>query len=116
MKKHLALLNIALLAAILSSIVFQSVHSFEHIVASYAEQHCHHPNDSGKAQITHQHKSFDHCFACEFSFSNFVAPPLFNFQFFASYKAIPYFFYASETPYSFDGSIYRLRGPPDFIV
>jgi hypothetical protein len=86
------------------------------MVASYSEKHCLHPNDSGKPQITHEHRSFDHCFTCEFSFSNFVAPQIFDFQFIAPHKAIPYFFDVLETPHSFSGSDYRLRGPPDFSV
>lgn len=116
MKKRLAFLNWSLLIAIVSSIVFQSMHSFEHIVAEFAAHKCDHPHDTGKDQITHQHHNFDHCFSCEFSFSNFVAPEIFSIRFFAPYKTIPYFFTASETPHAFSGSSYALRGPPAFVA
>ncbi|MFT3793682.1 hypothetical protein [Flavobacterium sp.] len=116
MKKKFALLNLSLLFAVLSSILFQSVHSFEHIVAEFTEHKCEHSHATGKDQITHQHHNFDHCYSCEFSFSNFVAPQIFEFSFFAPYKTIPYFFTVPETPTAFSGSSYALRGPPFFIV
>lgn len=116
MKKRFALLNWSLLLAIVSSVVFQSVHSFEHILAEFTEHKCEHPHDTGAEQITHQHHDFDHCFSCEFSFSNFIAPEIFSFDFIASHGAIPYFFTASDTPHAFSGSAYSLRGPPVFIA
>ena len=112
MKKRLAIVNFALIAAILSSIVFQSVHSFEHLVASYSEKHCVHPHETDEPQVTHEHHRSDHCFTCEFSFSGFVTPEIFTYQFFSAQKAIPYFFTANETPECFSGISYSLRGPP----
>ncbi|HMI06927.1 MAG TPA: hypothetical protein VK528_05225 [Flavobacterium sp.] len=116
MKRKFAILNISLIVAILSSILFQSIHSFEHLVAEFTQEKCEHPHDTGKSQITHQHHNFDHCFTCEFHFSNFVTPQTYFFSVFSAYRAIPYFFTISETPASFSGSSYALRGPPALIV
>ena len=116
MKKKFAFLNVSLLVAVLSSILFQSVHSFEHIVGEFTHEKCYHSHDTGKDQITHQHHNFDHCYSCEFNFSNFVAPEIFSFSFYPAHQTIPYFFTATETPLTFGGTSYSLRGPPLFVA
>lgn len=115
MKRKFALLNISLIVAVLSSILFQSIHSFEHIIVEFSSEHCEHSHETGAAQITHQHHNFDHCFSCQFNFSSFIAPHNFSFTFNSVYKAIPYFLCTIETPSSFSGISYSLRGPPALL-
>lgn len=116
MKRKFALLNISLVVAVWSSILFQSIHSFEHIIAEFTTEHCEHSHETGDAQITHQHHNFDHCFSCQLHFSSFVTPEIFSYTFTAFFKAIPYFLLIKETPARFSGISYSLRGPPALIV
>jgi len=112
MKKYVAILNISLLLSVLSSIVFPATHAFEHIIAAYSTNQCIHKVEKGKPQFTHEHSHLDHCYLCEFSLGNFVAPEIAGFSFFATHQTIPYFFTVPETPGSFSGISYSLRGPP----
>jgi hypothetical protein len=115
MKKKIAILNFVLSAAVLFAMLFQSFHSYEHLAKQLSEKHCAHEHHS-KAEITHQHHGAEHCFVCEFNFSSFVAPEIFSFESYSSHKEIPYFHASVETPASFSGSTYSLRGPPLFIA
>ncbi len=104
------------MAAVLFSILFQSFHSYEHLAKQLSEKQCHHKYNQGKTEFTHHHAEFDHCFACEFTLSNFISPDSFSFKTQISNQEIPYFFIVNQTPESFSGSCYSLRGPPPFIV
>ncbi len=101
---------------VLFAILFQSLHSAEHLVAQLSEEHCHHDHNDGNAQFTHEHHGHKHCFVCEYSFSSFA-----------------YFEISSITKsviYSVDSRIishsaifkenrinfYLSRGPPSIIV
>ncbi|SCY60230.1 hypothetical protein [Flavobacterium caeni] len=112
MKKRLALLNLALLFSIVSSVVFPALHAFEHIAHDYTKHHCHHPPADGKQQITHQHSHLDHCYVCGFALSGFVTPEIYAFESLVFQRPIPYFFTPSEAPHAFAGISYLLRGPP----
>jgi len=51
--------------------LFQSVHSFHHIVEEFSATECHHDYGDSKTEITHQH-STEKCFTCEYRFGSFV--------------------------------------------
>ena len=106
----------SILVAVLSSILFQSVHSFEHILAEFSEHKCEHLYDTGQEQITHEHHNFDHCYSCDFHFSNYIAADILSVphHYFTSYSN--YFEVAVEHPTCYSGIHYLLRGPPRFIV
>ncbi|MGO4773410.1 hypothetical protein ACEN2I_17250 [Flavobacterium sp. W22_SRS_FK3] len=101
---------------VLFSILFQSIHSYEHFEQQLSEKNCHHKYDNANGQITHQHHNNDTCYVCHFSFGNYVAPEKFSFQFFENHQEIPYFIGFSQTIISFSGSLYSLRGPPHSLV
>jgi hypothetical protein len=116
MKKRFGILNLFLMLAVLSSMLLQSVHSYEHIFRQATEKKCHHISNS-KSQITHQHHNLEHCFVCDFAFSSFIASGNTHYQ-------TPKIVIASETPFSdalvitqfFKGSLFALRAPPRFFV
>jgi hypothetical protein len=92
--------------------LFQSIHSFEHLSQQISEKKCHHKYTSSK-EITHQHHNFDDCFVCHFSVSNFVSSGTFNFEcqkttFPSGYS----FFKSKEITQFFKGSLFALRAPP----
>jgi hypothetical protein len=116
MKKRIAIANFGLMLAVLFAMLFQSLHSFEHIAAEFTEEHCYHEYGATKTEITHQHHKADHCIICDFSFSNFIPAEAFAFRPVFFQQQIPYFATVPEVPFSFSGSVYSLRGPPPTIV
>lgn len=116
MKRKQLLLSLSLAAMVLFSILFQSMHSYEHIVKQLSEKQCHHDYNDRHGEITHQHHNFDSCFICHFAFTSYLAPQEVVFQFRVLHKEIPYFFTFSEKLLSFSKSAYLLRGPPTALV
>lgn len=116
MKKKQFITSISLALMVLFSILFQSIHSYEHISQQLSEKKCHHNYNDANGEITHQHDNDDSCFVCHFVFGSYLNPEKFSFQFFSNHQEIPYFFGFSESIVSFPGSSYTLRGPPSAIV
>lgn len=116
MKKRLVIVNSVLMMIVLFAMLLQSLHSFEHISQLFSKKECHHKY-TGQTEISHQHHPFDHCFVCEFTFSNFITPDTFSYNLHFITGLIPYcFLVPTEIIYSFSGSSYSLRGPPSAIV
>jgi hypothetical protein len=116
MQKKQLIISVSLALTVLFSILFQSVHSYEHIAKQLTEKKCHHDYNDKNGEITHQHHNYDSCFVCQFSFESYITPENISFQFYKYHKEIPYFFSFSESVISFSGSLYSLRGPPSAIV
>lgn len=116
MKRRQLILSVSLGLMILCSILFQSIHSYEHIVKQLSEKQCHHDYNDPSGEITHQHQNYDLCFVCHFAFGDYIAPEEFAIQFLHFNSEIPYFFTLSEKIFSFSESAYLLRGPPQSIV
>lgn len=116
MKKKFTLLNSFLMMAVLFSILFQYVHSYEHLAKQLSEKNCSHKNISSH-EITHQHHNFDHCFVCDFTLSTFISSDISNFEFKKIIIPSGYsFFNSREITQFFKGSLFALRAPPSFIV
>jgi hypothetical protein len=116
MKKRFVIVNLFLVFAVLFAMLFQSVHSYEHVTKQLAEKQCHHKYASSK-EITHQHHAYDHCFICSFTLSSFVGSDFSHFEF----KKITFpsgytFFKSRGITQFFKGSLFALRAPPSFIV
>ena len=112
MKKKFVIVNAFMSVVILFAIFFQSVHSYEHLAKELSEKKCFHKHSSDK-EITHQHKDFDKCFVCEFSFSGYIKTNLKSFSFINGlnfYKNQSYFLKTSSSYFS--GISYSLCGPP----
>ncbi|WP_313806588.1 hypothetical protein [Flavobacterium sp.] len=96
--------------------MFQSVHSYEHLVQQFTEEHCDHKYDFSQTEFTHSHHDFDDCFVCEFSFSNYIPFEFFSFNFRSVHNTTESISFFVESPIVFSGSFFSLRGPPAFIV
>ena len=116
MKRKQLIVSVSLALTILFSILFQSVHSYEHVAQQLSEKHCHHQYDEKQGGITHQHHNYDLCYVCHFALGSSLIPETFSFRFITFQKEIPYFFTISESLISFSGSAYLLRGPPVAVV
>jgi hypothetical protein len=94
--------------------LFQSVHSYEHLAKQLSEKKCSHKNNSSH-EITHQHHNFDHCFVCDFTLSNFISATISHFEFKKTNLPSGYsFFNSREITQFFKGSLFALRAPPEF--
>jgi len=116
MKKKQLILSVSLALTVLFSILFQSIHSYGHIVKQLSEKQCHHNYNDPQGEITHQHHDYDLCYVCHFTFGSYIIPEEFSFQLYSLHKEIPYFFTRSEKIFSFSESAYLLRGPPAALV
>lgn len=112
MKKKFVLINALMSIVILFAILFQSFHSYEHLVNQITEKKCLHKHVSDK-EITHQHKHFDKCFVCEFAFSSYISSNIQSFSFPNDFYVFRKDFYSTkESNLYFSGISYSLRGPP----
>ncbi|OIV42717.1 hypothetical protein [Flavobacterium johnsoniae] len=116
MKKKQLILSFSFAVTVLFSILFQSIHSYEHIVKQLSEKQCHHDYNDPNGEITHQHHNYDLCYVCNSAFESFIVPDSFSFQFHSFSSEIPYFFPLSEKIFSISTTSYLLRGPPASIV
>ena len=98
--------------SVLFAILFQSLHSYEHILDDDVE--ITHIDSSQKDLHTNDHQH-GKCFVCEFTFSHFIETEFTSFQFKPSFEAIGYSFFYTETPTVFSGESTSLRGPPQSI-
>jgi hypothetical protein len=111
-KNKFAIINFCLSTVVLVSILFQSVHSYEHIYEQLTSEKCDHEQHLTE-EITHDHHGFDHCFACEFTFSNFTKTEFFSFTFLKNQNIFkPEFAISPSKTTFFCGSLFFLRGPP----
>ncbi|MFC0078612.1 hypothetical protein ACFFLS_16305 [Flavobacterium procerum] len=116
MKRKQLILSFGSAVMILFSILFQSIHSYEHIAKQLTEKKCHHSYKDPNGEITHNHDSNDVCYVCNFAFGSYILPEKFSFEFTSFAKEIPYFFALQENVISFHLNFCLLRGPPPSIV
>lgn len=112
MKKNKLIVSLSLIVTVLFSMLFQSLHTYEHLEKQLSQKQCHHKYNVTGKEITHQHKKVDHCYVCEFAFGSYITPKNFSYQWYSCSEEIPYFFTGTETVISFSGSLYSHRGPP----
>jgi hypothetical protein len=112
MKKKFSILSYVLTMTVLLSMLFQSVHKYEHIAKQLSEIQCVHEKNS-TTEITHQHHNFDFCGICAYKLSNFTFLGFATFELNTlelSTKNVDFEFY--EITQFFTGSLFALRAPP----
>lgn len=112
MKKKLILFNYSLLGAILFAVLFQSGHSFEHLVKQLTTEHCHHKYNKDKTEFSHAHNDFEDCFVCEYSFSNYLPTEFYSFEFKSFVVNSILVFGHKDTEINSCSAVFYLRGPP----
>lgn len=113
MKKKWIIISIILSVAVLFSILFQSIHSYEHHSHQIQEKEHHHHLSKDKAELSDDHSTFEKCFTCDFSFSLFTAFTVYLFQFYknSSENYSPFYCFQQHSSF-FKGSLFALRAPP----
>ena len=98
---------------VLFSMLFQSLHSYEHVLEQLSHEICHHEPSNNKAEVTHKHHVGNHCFVCEFTLGTFLTSE--NPVFIIPKPSINFenrFLYSKSIPQYFKGSLFALRAPP----
>lgn len=115
MKKRYIIINVFLAFTVLFSILFQSVHSYEHHSEELSEKHCDHQYSKNKTEVSHAHKVVENCEVCHFHFSSFTTTKFYEFQFHKNKLVTnPPLFHFQKHSTFFKGSLFALRAPPIF--
>ncbi|CAH0334451.1 hypothetical protein FVB9288_00033 [Flavobacterium sp. CECT 9288] len=112
MKKKLSILRLLFTISVLVSMLFQSLHKYEHIAQQLAHVECVHEKGEGP-EITHQHHSFELCAVCDYKLSGFISQDFLSLDtfYFDNFKNT----IDAESIVSisyFKGSLFGLRAPP----
>ncbi len=97
---------------VLFAILFQSVHSYEHIFdqkTSYSQ------NDTLKTDVHVNDHEHGKCFVCEFTFSSFIESKCITIASKPVTQLEAYTFFYTEIPSVFSGNFTSQRGPPQII-
>lgn len=116
MKKKIILINFFMSLTVLFAMLFQTVHSYEHVYRQLTEKQCEHQYVDGQKQITHLHAVDSNCPVCHFAFSTFI-PNSFQALFFykVSFETAYVFYDTKVTSTFFKGSLFALRAPPVLV-
>jgi len=112
-KKKILIINLLMSLTVLFAMLFQTIHSYEHIYKQLTEKPCDHNYASHKKQFTHSHTVENNCPVCHFAFSNFITSLFDTFSFHKiNIPALTVFFYNKGVSTFFKGSLFALRAPP----
>ncbi|WP_024979973.1 hypothetical protein [Flavobacterium succinicans] len=111
--KNKAFISRILLLILLATMVFQTKHSYSHLLEQLNVVVCHHDSDPSTKQITHAHHYTESCTVCAFSISSFL-PVSLLFWDTDTIITIPneVSFYVASKVVCYSGSLFALRAPP----
>ncbi|MEG2101627.1 MAG: hypothetical protein RRY99_08960 [Flavobacterium sp.] len=116
MKKKVVVVNFIISLTVLFTMLFQTIHSYEHVFKQLSEKHCDHKYTAGQNEITHSHSVDTNCPICHFAFSTFIPNTFQTLSFHKVISEIPYQFVYSQTVSTFfKGSLFALRAPPALL-
>lgn len=117
MSKKLHITNFIVVFSIVFALLFQSIHSMEHLSEVFNEKTCIHNETEAKVNFTHHHHGIEKCDLCHFTFSHFTSPIKVSFEFYTTEFNAPEIVSLYETiKPNFEGSLFSHRGPPFFIA
>jgi hypothetical protein len=99
--------------AVLFTILFQSIHSYEHHSEQITAKLSHKHLSKNKAEISKNNSIPEKCATCDFNFSSFTTTDFFVFQIHKNGTVTTFysFLYHQQSSF-FAGSLFSLRGPP----
>lgn len=115
MKQKQLLIRFFFALVLLGSLVLQSLHGLEHLEKQFSGKVCAHKH-LNPTELTHQHKGFEQCLVCAISFQIGIISAKFQYQIAQSPEVATHFFFQFPLVFSFSGSTYSLRGPPQYNV
>ncbi|MBE8724294.1 hypothetical protein [Flavobacterium hungaricum] len=116
MKKKIIFINFLMSLMVLSAMLFQTIHSYEHVFKQLIEKPCEHHTSANQKEITHSHSVDTNCHICHFAFSTYI-PNLFQTVTFQviGIETKSVFVYTKSTTAFFKGSLFSLRAPPALL-
>lgn len=113
MKKKIIFVNYLMSIMVLSAMLFQTIHSYEHVFYQLTEKPCEHHTSANQKEITHSHSVDTKCHICHFAFSTYI-PNAFQTVIFQKTHigTKPVFVYTKTVSTFFKGSLFALRAPP----
>lgn len=101
---------------VLSAMLFQTVHSYEHFFKQLSEKPCEHHTSENQKEITHSHSIDTKCHICHFTFSTYIPNDLQTVLFQKiKVETKPVFVYNKSVCTFFKGSLFALRAPPALL-
>lgn len=97
---------------VLFAILFQSVHSYEHI---FDQKKSFSQNDTLKTDVHVNDHEHGKCFVCEFTFSSFIESKCITIASKSVTQLEAYAFFYTEIPSVFSGNSTSQRGPPQIF-
>ncbi len=98
---------------VLSAMLFQTIHSYEHVFKQLSEKQCEHHSSNNQKEITHSHDVDTKCHICHFAFSTFIPNSLQTVVFQKiQIESKPIFIFTQSVSTFFKGSLFALRAPP----
>ena len=110
MKKKMMFTNLFMTILVVCTIMYQSVHSFTHILEEINTS-----SISDNADHKHVHLDKKDCHVCDFTFSPFTSTEFQSFTFYNPNEVLQKYFFSEIT---FQNSFIHysfLRGPPAFV-
>ncbi|WP_289658785.1 hypothetical protein [Flavobacterium panacagri] len=113
MKKRILTVNFLMSLIVLCAMLFQTIHSYEHVFKQLSEKPCEHHISANQKEITHSHDVDTKCHICHFAFSTYI-PNTFEAVIFqkVQIEIKPVFVYTKSVSTFFKGSLFALRAPP----
>ncbi|MDP5201749.1 hypothetical protein [Flavobacterium sp. DG2-3] len=113
MKKRIIAVNFLMSLIVLASMLFQTVHSYEHVIKQFSEKPCEHHTSENQKEITHSHATDTQCHICHFAFSTYI-PNAFQTVVFQKIEITikPIYVFTQSVSTFFKGSLFALRAPP----
>ena len=113
MKNKGNIFNFLFSGLVLFSILFQSIHSYEHLSEQMSKKICVHIHKENQSDLTHMHHGFENCFVCHFSFSPFKLSETTRIAISKCDLKFDYNFTITQPIFLFyKGSLFALRAPP----
>jgi hypothetical protein len=110
------LFNFLFAGMVLFSILFQSFHSYEHILEQIQKKVCFHESNENKADLTHAHIGYENCLVCHYAFSPYEFANSFCAILIISEDFIDADFnFYQKVSLLYKGSLFALRAPPSFF-
>ena len=115
-KKKILLVNLLMSLTVLFAMLFQTLHSYEHIYWKIHDKHCEHKYTPGQKEITHSHSEDTNCAICHFAFSTFISNSSQNFSIHnVNVTVLKVILHHKFSSAFFKGSLFALRAPPTLL-
>jgi len=116
MKKKIIIVNFLMSLIVLCAMLFQTIHSYEHVFTQLTEKPCKHHTSANQHEITHSHSVDTKCPICHFAFSTYI-PNVYQSVTLQKIQTEvkTYFVYTKSVSTFFKGSLFALRAPPALL-